>query len=95
VFAYFELPDTNFEDPSGQAELATLLYKKLLGLELPYATQLPQERIDISPCKTNVFLWLNYLSFLAIRNSMDEFETALPLALEKLSSESKAVIRLE
>jgi hypothetical protein len=95
AFAFFELSDTIPQHPDSQHELAKLLYKKLLGLELPYAIQLPKERAEIALCKMDVFLWLNYLSLLVIRGSIVEFEEVLPLALERVGVESKPVIRIE
>lgn len=95
AFAFFEEPEMRPKQANDDSDFATLLYKKLLGLELPYAIQLPKECMDISRCKSDVFLWLNYLSFLAARGLLVEFEQALHPALEKLSLESKAVIRAE
>ncbi|KAI8604106.1 hypothetical protein EDD21DRAFT_240334 [Dissophora ornata] len=83
----------------GRTELALLLYRKLLGLELPYSYTAPPTRLEIAPFKTNVFLWLNYLSLLALvsrhNNSFEHLESAFSLAMDLLSPDKAWVIQAE
>ncbi|KAF9921282.1 Zinc finger C3H1 domain-containing protein [Linnemannia zychae] len=56
-------------------EQAILLYKKLLGIDLPYNFSAPPTKMDIAPLRNDTFLWINYLSLLALQsNSLHSFD---------------------
>ncbi|KAF9431873.1 Zinc finger C3H1 domain-containing protein [Entomortierella beljakovae] len=84
---------------SQRSELAIQLYKKLLGLSLPYSYVAPPTRLDITPFRTSVFVWLNYLSLLALRSESNdsymELESAYSCAIEILPSDKSLEIRAE
>lgn len=82
-----------------RSELALLLYRKLLGLELPYSYVAPSPRLDITPFKTNLFLWLNYLSLLALRSQREgsfvQLESGLSTAMELVPLDKNFAIQTE
>ncbi|KAG0003119.1 Zinc finger C3H1 domain-containing protein [Modicella reniformis] len=86
-------------DETHRSELALLLYKKLLGLELPYSYVAPPPRLDTTPFRTNIFLWLNYLSLLALRSRHDgsfvQLESAFSSALELVPVDKNFAIQTE
>lgn len=82
-----------------RSELALLLYRKLLGLEMPYSYVAPSPRLDIIPFKTNIFLWLNYLSLLALHSRRDssfvQLESGFSMALELVPLDKHFAIQTE
>ncbi|KAF9897602.1 Zinc finger C3H1 domain-containing protein [Lobosporangium transversale] len=96
-FAFFII-DNGYQTNLSRSELAICLYKKLLGLELPYSFNPPPTRVSIIFCRTNVFLWLNYLSLLALGkqdSSYSQVQSAFLSALEILPKESISIIQTE
>ena len=85
--------------PAHRSDLALLLYKKLLGLELPYSYVAPSTRLDIAPLKTNLFLWLNYLSLLALHSQRDgsfvQLESGFSMAMELVPLDKNFAIQTE
>ncbi|KAG0300454.1 Zinc finger C3H1 domain-containing protein [Dissophora globulifera] len=83
----------------GRSELSLLLYRKLLGLDLPYSFMPPSARLDIAPFKTNMFLWLNYLSLLALgfrqTNSFEQLESAFAIAMDSLPTNSVSFVQTD
>ncbi|KAF9113241.1 Zinc finger C3H1 domain-containing protein [Mortierella sp. AM989] len=98
VYEFFKV-ESSHEVGIGRSELALLLYKKLLGLDLPYSYEAPPARLDITPFKTNVFLWLNYLSLLALGSEREgsyvQLEAAFSSAMEALPADKISVTRTE
>ncbi|KAF9199717.1 Zinc finger C3H1 domain-containing protein [Haplosporangium sp. Z 27] len=97
AYEFFKV-ESNHEVGVRRSELAILLYKKLLGLELPYSYETPPTRTDITPFKTNVFLWLNYLSLLALESEnygSSQLEVAFSFAIETLPANKLWVIQTE
>ncbi|KAH7049931.1 hypothetical protein BKA57DRAFT_326801 [Linnemannia elongata] len=78
------------------SEQAILLFKKLLGLDLPYNFKAPPTKVDIAPFKTNTFLWLNYLSLLALQtkdlHSFDDMTLMLSAAADTIPRLKRSLI---
>ncbi|KAG9064118.1 Zinc finger C3H1 domain-containing protein [Linnemannia hyalina] len=78
------------------SEQAILLFKKLLGLDLPYNFKAPPTKVDIAPFKTNTFLWLNYLSLLALQaknlHSFDDMTMMLSVAADSVPRLKRSLI---
>ncbi|KAF9989550.1 Zinc finger C3H1 domain-containing protein [Mortierella antarctica] len=98
AFEHYEIDSTHSIglDP---AQLALVLYKKLLGLPLPYSYEAPPTKHSTTACKTDVFLWMNYLSLLALRSQPDsliaELESAFSVAIDTLTGASKELLQTE
>lgn len=78
------------------SEQAILLFKKLLGLDLPYNFKAPPSKVDLAPFKTNTFLWLNYLSLLALQakdlHSFDDMTLMLSAAADTIPRLKRSLI---
>ncbi|KAG0232497.1 Zinc finger C3H1 domain-containing protein [Mortierella sp. GBA43] len=98
VIEFFILKPSD-ETSTHRSELALLLYKKLLGLGLPYSYVAPTPRLDIAPFKTNTFLWMNYLSLLALHsrrdNSFIQLETGFSVAQELVPMDKSFAVQTE
>lgn len=98
AFQHYEIDSTRTTGLD-QAQLALFLYKKLLGLPLPYSYESPPTKQSITACKTDVFLWMNYLSLLALRSQPDsliaELESAFTVAMNILTGASKELLQTE
>ncbi|KAF8937453.1 Zinc finger C3H1 domain-containing protein, partial [Haplosporangium gracile] len=81
------------------SEQAILLYKKLLGLDLPYNFKAPPAKVEIAPFRTNTFLWLNYLSLLALQakdvHSLDDVTLMLSAAFDSVPRYKRSLIVTE
>ncbi|KAG0345408.1 Zinc finger C3H1 domain-containing protein [Podila humilis] len=91
----FVLDDTS---KFSRLERAKMLFRVLLGLELPYRFQVPQCRIDLSDTSKNVFVWLNYLSLLALETqtsaaTLGNLKSAWDHASLALEGQGKMVIK--
>ncbi|KAI1293241.1 Zinc finger C3H1 domain-containing protein [Mortierella claussenii] len=95
---FFEI-DSGSQSSLDRSELALNLYQKLLGLDVPDSYQAPPTRLDTTPFKANVFLWLNYLSLLALgsarNNSYAQLEMALSSAMDILPAEKASIFKTE
>ncbi|KAG0248794.1 hypothetical protein BG011_009913 [Mortierella polycephala] len=98
AYEFFHV-ETKHEANIGRSELSLILYMKLLGLALPYNSEVPPVKQDIAPFKTDICLWLNYLSLLAMHSlsggSFAHLESAFSSALDALEEDSKAIILVE
>ncbi|KAF9901614.1 Zinc finger C3H1 domain-containing protein [Linnemannia zychae] len=81
------------------AEKAILLYKKLLGLDLPYNFKAPPTKSDIGSLKTNTFLWLNYLSLLALQaqdlRTFEDMAMMLSTAVDNIPRRRRSLLVAE
>ncbi|KAF9150951.1 Zinc finger C3H1 domain-containing protein [Linnemannia schmuckeri] len=81
------------------SEQAILLYKKLLGLDLPYNFKAPPAKVEIAPFRTNTFLWLNYLSLLALQakdvHSLNDMGLMLSAAFDSVPRHKRSLIVTE
>ncbi|KAF9166685.1 Zinc finger C3H1 domain-containing protein [Mortierella sp. AD010] len=95
AYEFFKV-ESSHEVGVGRSELALRLYRKLLGLSLPYSYEAPVARLDITSLRTNVFVWLNYLSLLALGSgSYSQLEAAFSSAMEALPADKVSVIQTE
>ncbi|KAG0021239.1 Zinc finger C3H1 domain-containing protein [Entomortierella chlamydospora] len=95
AYEFFKV-ESSHEVGIGRSELALRLYRKLLGLSLPYSYEAPVARSDITSIRTNVFMWLNYLSLLALGSgSYSQLEAAFSSAMEALPADKISVIQTE
>ncbi|KAF9359341.1 Zinc finger C3H1 domain-containing protein [Mortierella sp. AD094] len=95
AYEFFKV-ESSHEVGVGRSELALRLYRKLLGLSLPYSYEAPETRSDITSLRTNVFMWLNYLSLLALGSgSYSLLEAAFSSAMEALPTDKISVIQTE
>jgi len=99
--AFFEI-DQRFDDVNAgldTSELGILLYRKLLGLELPYTFKAPPTKVKAAPLKTNTFLWLNYLSLLSLQaqdlHSFDNMALTLSAAVDTIPMRKRSLIAVE
>ncbi|KAF9177821.1 Zinc finger C3H1 domain-containing protein, partial [Haplosporangium sp. Z 767] len=98
AYEFFHV-ETKHEANIGRSELSLILYRKLLGLALPYVFEVPSAKQDIAPFKADICLWLNYLSLLAMHSlpggSFAHLESAFSSALDALEGDSKTIILIE
>ncbi|KAF9414852.1 Zinc finger C3H1 domain-containing protein [Podila epigama] len=78
-----------------RSDLALHLYQTLLGLETPFLFRVPEAKGSIKSCKDNIFMWMNYLSLLAIRgrdlNSYHVLEAAMDFASDSILKSERAL----
>ncbi|KAG0092742.1 Zinc finger C3H1 domain-containing protein [Podila epicladia] len=96
VFEFFIAEPQNMSDYS-RADFALLLYRVLLGLDLPFLFTPPATKGDTIGCRNNIFLWMNYLSLLAIQGKdskerLADLESALISAAETIHSYGKSLM---
>ncbi|KAG0225906.1 Zinc finger C3H1 domain-containing protein [Actinomortierella wolfii] len=96
ALSYFEVNRESLE-ASNSVAYGVLLYKKLLGLDLPAGFSAPKPASDISTCPQSAMLWINYLCLLAIQckssNSFVELEKAYVFAIASLPEAMRGIIR--
>ncbi|KAG0372803.1 Zinc finger C3H1 domain-containing protein [Mortierella sp. AD032] len=101
--AFFDIGDgDDFDNANAgldSSERAILLYKKLLGLDLPYNFKAPPMKSDIAPLRTNTFLWLNYLSLLSLQtqdlHSLDNMALMLSAAVDIIPCHKRSLVVAE
>ncbi|KAF9085227.1 Zinc finger C3H1 domain-containing protein [Mortierella sp. AD031] len=99
--SFFAIDDAYDEANAGldSSELAILLYKKLLGLDLPYTFNAPPTRVNAAPLRTNTFLWLNYLSLLALQaqdiHTFDAMALTLSAAVDTIPMRRRSLVVAE
>ncbi|KAG0028132.1 hypothetical protein BGZ81_004981 [Podila clonocystis] len=81
-----------------RADFALLLYRVLLGLDLPFLFTPPTAKGNASECRNDIFLWMNYFSLLAIQGKdskerLEDLESAFVSASETLYSYGKSLVR--
>ncbi|KAG0284700.1 Zinc finger C3H1 domain-containing protein [Linnemannia gamsii] len=101
--AFFDISEGEEYDVTNDgldsSEQAILLYKKLLGLDLPYNFKAPPTKVEIAPLRTNTFLWLNYLSLLALQaqniHSFDNMVLMLSTAVDTIPRRKRSLVVAE
>ena len=99
--SFFAIDDAYDEANAGldSTELALLLYRKLLGLELPYTFKAPPTVVKAAPLRTNTFLWLNYLSLLALQaqdiHTFDAMALTLSAAVDTIPMRRRSLVVAE
>ncbi|KAF9127733.1 Zinc finger C3H1 domain-containing protein [Mortierella sp. 14UC] len=101
--AFFDIGENDEFDNANAAldssEKAILLYKKLLGLDLPYNFKAPPIKSNIGSLRTNTFLWLNYLSLLALQaqdlHSFDNMNLMLSAAVDIIPRRRRSLVVAE
>lgn len=101
--AFFDISEGEEYDVTNagfhSSEQAILLYKKLLGLDLPYNFKAPPTKVEIAPFRTNTFLWLNYLSLLALQaqniHSFDSMASMLSAAVDIIPQHKRSLVVAE
>ncbi|KFH69875.1 hypothetical protein MVEG_04679 [Podila verticillata NRRL 6337] len=99
AFEFFETEPQNMSGYS-RADYALLLYRVLLGLDLPFLFTAPAAKGNTSECRNNTFLWMNYLSLLAVQGKDSEkrladLDSGFSSASEALYSYGKSLLRSE
>lgn len=99
AFEFFETEPQNMSGYS-RADYALLLYRVLLGLDVPFLFSAPAVKGDTSECRNNMFLWMNYLSLLAVQGMDSEkrfadLEPDFVSASETLHSYGNSLLRSE
>ncbi|KAG0037842.1 Zinc finger C3H1 domain-containing protein, partial [Podila clonocystis] len=99
AFEFFLAEPQNMLDYS-RADFALLLYRVLLGLDLPFLFTPPTAKGNASECRNDIFLWMNYFSLLAIQGKdskkrLEDLESAFVFASETLYSYGKSLVRSE
>ncbi|KAF9969505.1 Zinc finger C3H1 domain-containing protein [Actinomortierella ambigua] len=96
ALSYFEVKPEQMAE-AHSANYVILLYKKLLGLDLPVEFSAPKPTHEIAMYPKSAMLWINYLCLLAIQGktsgSFVELEKAYVFAIASLSDELRPMLR--